>query len=75
MKLATSLIKSLVKSSQNQGSFRQIPYFRFPLSLRMIEEMLAACGIDVGHERLRHWAGNSPVAFALRSGSRRQMAS
>src|SRR5215213_9585839 len=25
-------------------------YFRFPLSLRMVEEMLAARGIDVSHE-------------------------
>jgi putative transposase len=24
-------------------------YFRFPLSLRMVEEMLAARGIDVSH--------------------------
>ena len=25
-------------------------YFRFPLSLRMVEEMLTACGIVVSHE-------------------------
>ena len=31
-------------------------YFRFPLSLRMVEEMLAASGIDVSHERVRQWA-------------------
>jgi putative transposase len=31
-------------------------YFRFPLSLRMVEEMLAACGIEVSHETLRQWA-------------------
>ena len=31
-------------------------YFRFPLSLRMVEEMLAARGIDVNHETIRHWA-------------------
>jgi putative transposase len=31
-------------------------YFRFPLSLRMVEEMLAARGIDVSHESVRHWA-------------------
>jgi transposase-like protein len=31
-------------------------YFRFPLSLRMVEEMLAALGIDVSHESVRHWA-------------------
>ena len=27
-------------------------YFRFPLGLRMVEEMLAARGIIVGHETL-----------------------
>jgi putative transposase len=31
-------------------------YFRFPLNLRMVEEMLAARGIDVSHESVRHWA-------------------
>jgi putative transposase len=31
-------------------------YFRFPLSLRMVEEMLAARGILVSHETLRQWA-------------------
>src|SRR3954463_1401175 len=30
--------------------------FRFPLSLRMVEEMLAARGIDVSHETVRQWA-------------------
>ena len=31
-------------------------YFRFPLSLRMIEEMLAARGILASHETVRQWA-------------------
>jgi transposase len=31
-------------------------YFRFPLSLRMIEEMLAARGMVVSHETVRQWA-------------------
>ena len=31
-------------------------YFRFPLSLRMVEEMLAACGIILSHETVRQWA-------------------
>jgi putative transposase len=31
-------------------------YFRFPLSLRMVEEMLAARGIEVSHETVRQWA-------------------
>ena len=25
-------------------------YFRFPLSLRMVDELLAACGITVSHD-------------------------
>jgi putative transposase len=31
-------------------------YFRFPLGLRMVEEMLAARGIAVSHETVRQWA-------------------
>ena len=31
-------------------------YFRFPLSLRMVEEMLAARGILVSYETVRQWA-------------------
>ena len=31
-------------------------YFRFPLSLRMVEDMLAARGIEVSHETIRSWA-------------------
>ncbi len=30
-------------------------YFRYPLSLRMVEEMLAARGIVVSHETVRQW--------------------
>ncbi len=30
-------------------------YFRFPLGLRMVEEMLAARGIVVSHETVRQW--------------------
>jgi putative transposase len=30
-------------------------YFRFPLSLRMVEEMLAVRGIVVSHETVRQW--------------------
>ena len=32
-------------------------YFRFPLGLRMVEELLAARGIIVSHETVRQWAG------------------
>src|SRR3954447_23841219 len=39
-------------------------YFRFPLSLRMVEEMLAARGIIVSHETIRQWAVKFGQAFA-----------
>jgi putative transposase len=45
-------------------------YFRFPLSLRMIEEMLAARGIVVSHETVRQWALKFGQAFANRSPAR-----
>ena len=31
-------------------------YFRFPLSLRMVDELLATRGIVVSHETVRQWA-------------------
>src|SRR5512138_3530258 len=39
-------------------------YFRFPLSLRMVEEMLAARGIVVSHEAVRQWALKFGQGFA-----------
>src|SRR5215203_5189987 len=39
-------------------------YFRFPLSLRMVEEMLAARGIVLSHETVRQWARKLGQAFA-----------
>ncbi len=39
-------------------------YFRFPLSLRMVEEMLAARGIVVSHEAVRQWALQFGQGFA-----------
>jgi putative transposase len=39
-------------------------YFRFPLSLRMVEEMLAARGIEVSHETVRRWAEKFGREFA-----------
>jgi transposase-like protein len=33
-------------------------YFRFPLGLRMVEELLAARSIIVSHETVRQWARN-----------------
>jgi putative transposase len=39
-------------------------YFRFPRSLRMVEEMLAARGIVVSHETVRQWARKFGQTFA-----------
>src|SRR6187402_1223540 len=39
-------------------------YFRFPLSLRMVEEMLAARGIIISHETVRQWALKFGQTFA-----------
>lgn len=39
-------------------------YFRFPLSLRMVEEMLAMRGIDVTYETIRRWADKFGQNFA-----------
>jgi putative transposase len=41
-------------------------YFRFPLSLRMVEEMLAARGISVTHETIRQWGLKFGREFARR---------
>ena len=41
-------------------------YFRFPLGLRMVEEMLAARGVIVSHETVRQWALKFGQAFANR---------
>ena len=39
-------------------------YFRFPLSLRNVDEILAARGIMVSHETVRQWARKFGQAFA-----------
>src|SRR5436309_3333684 len=39
-------------------------YFRFPLSLRMVEDMLAARGIIVSHQTIRSWAEKFGRHFA-----------
>jgi len=41
-------------------------YFRFPLGLRMVEELLAARGIIVSHESVRQWARKFGQGFANR---------
>src|SRR5579863_5644669 len=39
-------------------------YFRFPLSLRMVDELLAVRGITVSHETVRQWAMKFGQVFA-----------
>lgn len=39
-------------------------YFRFPLSLRMVDELLASRGIFVSHETVRQWALRFGQMFA-----------
>ena len=39
-------------------------YFRFPLSLRMVDELLAARSIIVSHETVRQWALKFGQLFA-----------
>jgi putative transposase len=41
-------------------------YFRFPLSLRMVDELLAARGITVSHETVRQWGLKFGQVFANR---------
>ena len=41
-------------------------YFRFPLGLRMVEELLAARDIVVSHETIRQWALKFGQEFANR---------
>jgi putative transposase len=36
-------------------------YFRFPLGLRMVEELLAARGVIVSHKTVRQWARIGPA--------------
>ena len=45
-------------------SFAVWLYFRFPLSLRHVDELLAACGIAVSHETMHQWALKFGQAFA-----------
>ncbi len=39
-------------------------YFRFPLSLRIVEDLLAACGIIVSHQTIWQWAETFGRTFA-----------
>jgi hypothetical protein len=44
-------------------------YFRFPLSLRLVEEMLLERGIVVSYETVRRWAMKATLAKAARQAS------
>jgi putative transposase len=46
-------------------------YFRLPLGLCMVEELLAARGIIVSHETVRQWARQFGQQFANQIGRRR----
>jgi hypothetical protein len=41
-------------------------YYRFPLSLRMVEELLAARGIELTYETVRRWSVKFGLAIARR---------
>jgi len=43
-------------------------YFRFPLSLRMVNELLAARGIIVSHGTVRPWAELTKGSVGVASG-------
>ena len=45
-------------------------YFRFPLSLRMVEDLLAVRGIIVSHETVRRWAEKFGRDFANKARQR-----
>lgn len=40
-------------------------YYRFPLSLRLVEEMLLERGIVVSYETIRRWAGSSAPTMSV----------
>lgn len=52
-------------------SFAVYLYFRFPLSLRMVEEMLALRGVTVSHETVRQWSLKFGREIATRIRKRR----
>ena len=41
-------------------------YFRFPLSLRDVEDLLAERGIDVSYETIRRWLVTFGLAYAYK---------
>jgi putative transposase len=42
-------------------------YFRFPLSLRMVEDLLAARGVVVSYETVRRWAEKFGRGYAKKT--------
>jgi putative transposase len=46
-------------------------YFRFPLSLRMVEDLLAVRGMVVSHETVRRWVEKFGREFATTIGRRK----
>lgn len=60
-----SLIRSTVATFPAEIIAHAVwPYFRFPLSLRMVEDMLAVRGIIVSHQTVRAWAEKFGRHFA-----------
>ena len=45
-------------------------YFRFPLSFRDVEDLLAQRGIDVSYETVRRWSVKFGLAYARKLGDR-----
>ena len=43
-------------------------YYRFTLSFRDVEDLLAERGITVSYESIRHWCETFGAAYARRSG-------
>lgn len=46
------------------------PYFRFPLSLRLVEELLLERGIIVSYETIRRWGRKFGPTYAKQLGRR-----
>ncbi|QPQ88901.1 IS6 family transposase (plasmid) [Burkholderia gladioli] len=75
MKKSTDAVQPCVDSPISLKGYRFPPdvisyavwlYYRFPLSLRTVEEMLAARGIELTYETLRCWATKFGLAIVRR---------
>lgn len=47
-------------------SYAERLYYGFPLSLRMVEELLPVCGIELTYETVRRWSVKFGLAVARR---------